>query len=232
MSSSTSMQVQGPRIPLWLKVAYTAFTAVLIPVYWANYGPQNFLYFCDLALLITLVAIWLESPLLVSMPAVGILAPQMVWLADYAGNFLGMHLTGMTDYMFDADKPLFLRGLSLFHGWLPILLVWLVGRLGYDRRAFLLWSVLAAIVLLVCYLFMPPPRPDPGNAAVNINYVYGMSDTGPQTWMHPYAWLAFLIAGLPLVMYLPTHLLLARWRGGPARDRFTAFGLRSPHAQT
>lgn len=62
----------SPRIPLWLKVAYTAFMAVLIPVYWANYGPTNFLYFCDIALLLTLVGMWKESPLLVSMPAVGI----------------------------------------------------------------------------------------------------------------------------------------------------------------
>ena len=43
-------------IPMWLKIAYTAFVAVLIPVYWANYGPTNFLYFCDVALLITLYA--------------------------------------------------------------------------------------------------------------------------------------------------------------------------------
>ena len=41
----------------------------------------------------------------------------------------------MTDYMFAADHSLFLRGLSLFHGWLPFLLVYLVWKLGYDRRA-------------------------------------------------------------------------------------------------
>ena len=41
------------RIPLWLKIAYTGFLAVMIPVYWANYGPTNFFYFCDMALLVT-----------------------------------------------------------------------------------------------------------------------------------------------------------------------------------
>lgn len=60
------------RIPLWLKIAYTAFMAVLIPVYWSNYGPGNFLYFCDLALLLTLAGMWLESSALISMCCVGI----------------------------------------------------------------------------------------------------------------------------------------------------------------
>ncbi len=41
----------------------------------------------------------------------------------------------MTDYMFKHENSLFLRGLSLFHGWLPFLLVYLVWKLGYDRRA-------------------------------------------------------------------------------------------------
>jgi hypothetical protein len=117
------------RIPFWLKLAYTAFLAVLIPVYWVNYGPTNFLYFCDVALLLTLVGIWRESPLLISLPAVGILLPQALWCADFAVNLFGGHLAGLTDYMFDPNRSLFLRGLSLFHGWLPFLLFYLVRRL-------------------------------------------------------------------------------------------------------
>ena len=30
---------------------------------------------------------------------------------------------GMAGYMFDPKLPLFVRGLSLFHGWLPFLLL-------------------------------------------------------------------------------------------------------------
>lgn len=200
-------------IPLWLKWAYTAFMAVLIPVYWVHYGPSNFLYFCDVALIVTLIGIWRESPLLISMPAVGILAPQMLWLADFFANLAGVQLTGMTDYMFDAAKPLFLRSLSLFHGWLPLLLLFLVWKLGYDRRAFPAWSALAVVLLAVCYFFMPGPTLDAGNAAVNINYVYGMSETQPQTWMPAWAWLSLLMVGLPAVMFAPVHLMLAKWRG-------------------
>ena len=54
--------------------------AVLVPVYWYYYGPTNFLYFCDVALFLTLAGLWLESPLLISMCAVGILLPQMLWV--------------------------------------------------------------------------------------------------------------------------------------------------------
>ena len=56
------------RLPLPFKLAYTAFMAVLVPVYWYYYGPTNFLYFCDAALFITLVGLWLESPLLAPNP--------------------------------------------------------------------------------------------------------------------------------------------------------------------
>jgi hypothetical protein len=199
-------------VPLWLKVAYTAYMAVLIPVYWTNYGPGNFLYFCDVALILTLVGIWIGSPLLISMCAVGILAPQVLWVVDYALNFTGIQLTGMTDYMFDGTKSLFLRFLSLFHGWLPFLLVYLVGRMGYDRRALAAWSVLAVALLAVCYLFLPPPSANAAGTVANVNYVYGMSESAPQTWMHPLAWLATLMVGLPLLMFLPTHYALRRWQ--------------------
>ena len=70
-TSTLSVAPAARRIPLWLKLAYTVFMAVLVPIYLRNYGPTNFLYFCDVALIITLVGIWIESPLLVSMCAVG-----------------------------------------------------------------------------------------------------------------------------------------------------------------
>ena len=44
------MTATASRVPLGLKLAYTAFMAVLVPVYWRYYGPTNFLYFCDVAL--------------------------------------------------------------------------------------------------------------------------------------------------------------------------------------
>jgi hypothetical protein len=122
----------------------------------------------------------------------------------------GYSLTGMTDYMFDAQHPLFLRALSLFHGWLPFLLIYLVWRIGYDRRAFWTWTGLAWVLLIVCFFFMPPPTANPGLTPVNINYVWGLRDTAAQTWMPAYAWLAALLIGLPLFAFAPTHFVLAR----------------------
>ncbi len=86
-------------LPLWLKFIYTSFMAVLIPVYWHYYGPTNFLYACDLALILTLIGVWTESALLVSMCLVGIGAIQALWVIDYFGNLVGIKITGVTDYI-------------------------------------------------------------------------------------------------------------------------------------
>jgi hypothetical protein len=37
-----------------------------------------------------------------------------------------------------------------------------------------------------------------------------MSDTAPQTWMHPGAFFALLLVALPLCIYLPTHWVLGK----------------------
>lgn len=199
------------KIPLTAKVLYTAFMAVLVPFYWHNYGPTNFLYFCDLALFLTLYGMWTEKSLPISMAAVGILIPQALWVADFATNLFGQPLAGLTDYMFEAHNPLFNRSLSLFHGWLPFLLIWLVARVGYDRRAALLWIAVAWVVLFVCYLWMPAPPVDPNdpNKPFNINYVFGLKDA--QTWMPELAWFAIVIAAQPFAVVGPTHLLLSKF---------------------
>jgi hypothetical protein len=188
---------------------------ILLPYYWHAYGPTNFLYFCDVSVFFALGAIWLEWPLLASMPAVGILLPQALWMIDFLVELVGGHLTGMTGYMFDDAIPLFTRCLSLFHFWLPILLVWLVWRLGYDKRALRAWTVLAWGLVLVCYFWMPAPPAPPDNPQlpVNINYVYGFSDAAAQTWMPQNAYVALLMAVLAVVIFLPTHLILGRLFG-------------------
>jgi hypothetical protein len=198
------------RLPLWVKVVFSAYMAVLVPVYWHYYGPTNFLYFCDVAMILTLIAVWTENALLVSMCAVGILAPQALWVLDFLLNLAGISFTGLTDYMFAADHSLFLRLLSLFHGWLPFLLLYLVWKLGYDQRAFVAWTVLAWLLVLICFFFMPPPNPDPGLTPVNINYVWGMSDTAAQTWMPAWLWMLALIVGMPALLFAPVHFLLMR----------------------
>jgi hypothetical protein len=201
------------RIPLWLKIAYTAFLAVMIPVYWANYGPTNFLYFCDVALLVTLVGIWREDAMLISMAAVGILIPQALWGLDFVVQLCGGKLTGMTGYMFDENRSMLLRGLSLFHGWLPFLLFYLVRKTGYDRRALLGWAALSLGLCLIGYFLLPPAGAVLANPQHprNVNYVFNLlSDEKPQTWMPPLAYLAAWIAALTCIAYVPTHFLLKK----------------------
>lgn len=209
---SNSEPVTARRIPAWLKVIYTTFVCVLVPVYWRDYGPTNFLYFCDVAVFLTLGAVWTERSIFVSMPAVGILTPQLLWMLDFLAECVGLSLTGMTGYMFDEQIPFFTRALSFFHFWLPILIVWLVWRLRYDARAFVGWTALAWGLMLTCYFLMPaPPAPkDNPNLSVNINYVYGLSREQPQQWMPPLAYLGLMLVGLPIVIYWPTHVVLKK----------------------
>jgi hypothetical protein len=202
------------RIPLWLKLAYTAFLGVLVPYYWHTYTPANFLWFCDVALLVTLAALWLESPFLASMQAVAITLPQLLWVVDFVGRLLtGRHLVSMTEYMFDPKYPLFERGLSSFHGWLPFLLLWLVWRLGYDRRAWLAQIVLCWAVLLVSFAVLS----DPTGPAGNVNKLFGPRDDAVQTWMPPGLWLAVLMIAYPLLIYVPTHLVFRKVFPEPRR---------------
>ena len=204
--------VQQHKIPLAAKVAGTAFLAVLVPVYWHTYGLTNFLWFCDAALVLTVLGMWLESSLLISMCSVGILLPQCLWLEDFGTSLMGIHLVGLTSYMFDPGLSLFTRGLSLFHGWLPLLLVWLLVRLGYDRRALPAWTGLAAALMFVCYFFTPAAgsRPANANIPINLNYLYGFDDRQPQTWINQNLYVIVWFGALWLVAFLPTHLVLRK----------------------
>ena len=211
-ASAMASSPKRKRVPLLLKVLYTAFVAVLVPYYWHAYGPTNFLYFCDVALLMTLGALWTENALLASMPAVGILLPQTLWCVDFLSGVVGFHPIGLTGYMFNPSLSLFTRGLSFFHFWLPFVIGWLVWRLGYDRRALIAWTLLAWTLMFISYFFMPlpPALASNPNLPVNIDYVFGFSDTAPQHWMSPSAFLALMLTAMPLVIFLPTHLILRK----------------------
>ena len=211
----TTDSAKPNRIPMWLKIAYTAFLAVMVPVYWIKYGPTNFVYFCDVALFLTLIGMWREDALLISMPAVGILIPQVLWCLDFAVQLFGGKMAGLTAYMFDENRSLFLRGLSFFHGWLPFLLLYLVKRLGYDRRALLGWSITAVVLCLISYFLLPPAGAvlDDPNTPRNINYVFGFDDAKPQEWMPLLAYLFVWMGALVGLVFIPTHFLLKRYFG-------------------
>src|SRR5262245_4027216 len=147
------------------------------------------------------------------MPAVGIVLPQLFWVLDFAAGFFGVSPIGLAAYMFRETIPLGARLLSLFHGWLPFLLLWLVWRLGYDRRAFAAWTALGWALMLVSYFALPgPPAPaDDPNRPVNLNYVYGPSESAAQQWLPPLAYLGAMMFGLAFLAWWPTHRFLARF---------------------
>jgi hypothetical protein len=190
-----------PSYPAWATIPYTLLVLVIVPVYWVEYGPGNFLWFSDIALFAMLVALWTGNRLLYSMMAVGVLPLEIVWTVDILS--LGK-LVGLAAYMFDDAYPLWLRGLSLFHVPLLAVLIWMVARQGYDPRALRYQTLLAWIVLPLSFWLTAPQE--------NVNWVHGL---GPDRIriLPPIAYLLGYMALLPLAVYLPTHLVLKRLAG-------------------
>jgi len=144
----------------------------------------------------------MESRLLTSMMAVGVLLPELAWNLDFFLRLITGHdvigLNG-TGYMFETSySPLF-RFFSLFHVVLPVLLLWMVFRLGYDRRAVYAQTLLVWILFPVCYLATDPER--------NLNWVFGLGSP-PQTWVPAPLNLMLLMSAYPLLVLVPTHFVL------------------------
>jgi len=187
-------------IPLWFKLAYSAFVLYVMAVWWKNYGWKNFLWFSDIAFIGAVPAMWLESAPLASVLAVAVLLPELLWNVDYVLRLvLRRRVTGLTDYMFEPERPLLLRGLSLFHVPLPLVLLWMVAAYGYDATVGLPGAVaLAAIVL--------PWSRIVSTADKNINWTYGL---GSRSVRWPgWIYLPVLFAGFVLFVFVPTDWLL------------------------
>jgi len=190
------------QIPLWIKLAYTGFVCLLVPVYLRYYRMGNFLWFSDVALLAMVPALWLESRLIASMMALAVALPELAWNVDFFARLVtGRRLIGLADYMFDARKPAFLRALSLFHVVLPVLVIFTVRRLGYDPRALSGQVALGEVLVLLSYRLTDPSE--------NVNWVFGPG-ARPQRRIPAPAYLAGVMVFFPVIVYWPTHLLLER----------------------
>jgi len=193
------------KIALSLKLTYSIFVAWVIPIYWKQYGPANYLWFSDVALILLVPALWLESKLFFSALAVSVVLLELLWNVDFFVRLLTRsQLVGLSDYMFDSTISRSIRALSLFHVFLPAILIWYVYRLGYDSRAFVVQTFSAWVVLLLSF-FLTKPKD-------NINWVYGFGKK-PQTRVPKVIHLLLLMLGLPVLVYLPSHLVLKRLFG-------------------
>lgn len=191
------------KLPFTLKIGHTLFLLLLVPVYGTAYGVSHFLWFSDLALFLVLGALWLESRVLAGMAALAALLPGAAWISAFLVRLFGGPEFPGIGYMFDPEKPLLLRLLSLFHLFLPPLLFWLVRRLGYDPRALPAQTLFAWGVLLGLFFF--------SEIESNVNFVFGFGGVlvGGGSFVH----LLFLLTAFPLLVYLPTHLMLKRYIG-------------------
>ena len=183
------------KLPRWLKVGWTLWLIVWAPVYWRQYGPQNFLFFCDVGNVLIGLGLWLESSLIFSWAACGLLLVQSLYTIDLAGALVtGRHFIGGTEYMFDPHLPLIIRLLSLFHVVTPPLLLWAIWRLGYDR---------------INYFWHPE---------MDVNWARGPF-FHEQHVMPGWAYLLGYLVVVPMCIYVPTHLFLERFsRRRPPRQ--------------
>jgi hypothetical protein len=164
------------------------------------YGFGNFLHLCDVAVLLTCVGLWRGSALLLSMQALTSLLIDLTWDLDLGWRLVtGRHLLGGTEYMWEAKYPLCVRLLSLFHLVLPVLLLWALRRVGYQRRALALQSALGLALIAAARLVGPE---------ANVNF----------SWRDPFfhrSWgpaplhVLVIFAGLVAVVYAPTHAALS-----------------------
>jgi hypothetical protein len=191
------------RIPILLKLIYSLFVIATIWIYLPYYGPRNFLWFSDIALILTAAALWLESAMLASMMAVGVLVPEIGWTIAFFSRLAGRPLGGVDAYVFDTAIPFGVRAVSLFHLILPPLLVWMVYRLGYDRRALLVQTLVCWIVYPATYWLT--------DAARNINWAFGPGKI--QHALPAGAYLLIVMVAIPSLVYWPTHLALRRMFG-------------------
>lgn len=191
--------------PLWLRAILSVFCLVFIIVYWGERGPENFLWFTDIAFFLIVIASWLSSPLLVGMAAVSAFLFEIVWNLDFFSKLIfDYHLFGVdaTAYMFDAEIPLIIKILSFFlHVSLPVLMLYMLKKLGFHRNAWKAQLVVLSFLLPFCYLFTDPQR--------NINWVFGFNNI--QSDMPGWIYLLLQMVLIPVVVYLPTHIFLSRF---------------------
>jgi hypothetical protein len=173
---------------------------VWFPAYFRYWGWANLLHLCDVAVILSFIGIWWANPLLLSSQAVSSLAPGLFWILDVGWRLAtGRFLIGGTDYMWDARYPLWVRLLSSFHVGLPLVLVWTLRRVGYDRRALALQATIAAVLLIVSRFL---------SAEINMNYAY-RDPVFHRAWGSAATHFAVIFSSLVSLIYWPTHLLLS-----------------------
>ena len=194
------MSTESPAYTL-LRWASLLWLLVWLPANTWAWGWQNMMHICDVGVVVACLGLWWRQSLLVSSQA--LLAPLVgvLWGLDVFWRLaFGHHLVGGTEYMWDANYPLWIRLLSCFHIGLPIVLLWATRVLGYDSRALALQTAITAVVLVFSRFLSPQ---------LNMNYAF-QDPLFHRAWGSAPVHLAVILAGCVLIFFWPMHLLLSR----------------------
>lgn len=197
-----------PDMPRWGGFG-VLWLLVYLPVYQSAYGVLNFLFLCNIGVILTALALIVRSRLLIASQAVAAPVIALAWMVDAGWRLVtGDFLYGATAYMWDPAYPLPARLLSLYHIVWPLLLWAILRRVGYDPRGWAVQAVIAALAILAGRWLAP--------AADNVNFAWVDPFLGRQLGP-PAVHLLVCWAVLAGVAYGATHWALKRsFRGRPA----------------
>ena len=187
-------------IPLVAASCFTVWMVLWVPIVLWAYGPQNFLWVCNIAQFVVLYAVWRDDRLALSSQAGTVCIVGLAWTLDLLLALATGGLTAsFTAYMFNPELPLIARLSSLYHVGLPVFVIWLLRRTGYDARGWRLQCMIGGVAVVAGWLLTEPSR--------NVNWVhqpFGIE----QSWMPAVAFVALLLVAYPVAIYLPGHSLV------------------------
>lgn len=192
-----------------------AWLALYLPTYAWSYGLLNFLFLCNIGIVLTAMAFWSGDRLLLSSQAVAAPVISLAWTLDLTWRLVtGQHLYGGTAYMWDPSFPAFARALSCYHAVWPLVLYLGLRRVGYDGRGWLLQSTLAALVIGLSRLTDP---------ALNINFAH-QDPLFQRAFGGPATHLLVVWGALAFGAYAVSHAGWKRWTPAPRRTTRVSFG--------
>ncbi len=186
-------------IPQAIRWGALVWLALWVPAYWRVWGAVNFLQLCDLAVLLTCAGLWTRNRLLLSSQAVATPVVSLIWTLDAAFLiFVNRPFFGGVQFLRATHIPLWVRLLSFHHVLVPVVLLWALSRIGYDRRAWVLQCGITLAALLIGRFTNPFD---------NIDFAFRDPFWGRQLGPLPLH-ITISIVFAAVVLYAPAHLIL------------------------
>lgn len=201
-STETGFQAadQHHSVPRIAAVLFTAWVVVWGAIMLWSYGPQNFIWLCNLAHFLLLYAVWRDHTLIASSQAGVVTLVGIGWSVDFLlGLLSGGELAYFTGYMFDPDLPLVARVVSTYHMILPFFCLWVVHRIGYDHRGPWLQTLIGGAAVLASWQLTDPER--------NLNLVHEPPLIDGLGVPEPIV-ILFLLILYPVFLYWPGHWIV------------------------